>query len=850
MPQQFVTDQGVLIVPGSYASYQVRQTASGLSTSGVLMLVGEAEGGPDWSLETDLSLNSFGPTQAADVASKYKSGNLVDAFRAAVAPMNDPQIQGAPSRVFLIKTNVSAKASLALTHYDASSYGSIYDKGYGTLGNLIYSALTANVTEVVPTTGAFTWAYNISGLNASLRVNGGASQALTLGALVTPAALVIAVNLLAGVTASGGANRLVINAIAGNLSVTGASGYDCVFNISSSWNVAPTAGDTIFVSGTSVIKGGASKNIGSYVVNSSTTTTISATKLTDGTGASGARTAPENVAPTPVASTSADLIGWAPVTIAVSAADPSDGLGKTLEINELSTGTDLLSDYTYLLGTATKATWVSKTGAAVQLTSAAEYQPKLSNSRQFDSVSEDIIVGGEVVLTLGYTGSTATGSAVVGGVVNGSPTTIALTVTNGSGTSIGTLNLAQYPTLNDLATYINSKTGYVAAVASATFGQLPSNALDAGTFTFGSTFGNKSGRIKADAYKFFKKLSENSALVQLGNPARRQSTGLPKPLTTVQYLAGGTKGTTTNTSVGNAFDACKRLRGNFLVPLFSADASVDSANGLTESGSTYTIDSINAAAKSHVLSMSTLKQRRNRQAFLSKSASYAADKLAAANLASFRCSMAYQDVKEIRLGADGGTDIFQFQPWMGAVKAAGGQAAGFYRPLVHRVPNISGFLMGTGVNDFDDQSQDQLEDALIAGLLPLSKDEQGVPFWVSDQTTYTKDSNFVYNSIQAVYVADIVALTAAKRMEETFVGLSIADVSAAIASSTMQGIFADFIRLKLLSPSDDAPRGFKNLTIKISGPVMQVSAEIKIAGAIYFVPISFVVSEVQQSANG
>lgn len=845
MPQQFVTDQGTLIVPGSYPSYQVRQSAAGLSTSGVLMIVGEADGGPDWSLETDLSQNFYGPSQAADVLSKYKSGNIVDAFRAGVSPMNDALIQGAPSRIYIVKTNVSAKASLPLTHWDASSYGSLFDLGYGTLGNLIYSVVSANVSEVVPTTGAFTWLENINSLNLSVRVNGGSEQPLSLGALTLPSALVTAINGLSGVTASGGADRLVIQAIAGTLAVGSVVGNAAVFTISTSWAVIPSVGDLLFISGTSAVKGGANQNAGSWVVTAASASTISATKLCDATGANGALTPPIAVGAQAIVSTTVDLRCFAPVTVVVTAGVPLDGIGKALEINELTTGTDLLSNYAYQLNTV-KVTWVSKLALATQLTSAAEYQALLVNSRQFDSISENIISGGDIVLALGYKGTTA--SAVVGNPVNGTPTTLTITVTGGAGVSIGVLNLAQFPTMNDLATFINSKTGYTASVLVASFGSLPSSALDAGTFGFASTFANQSGRLKADAYKFFQKLSQNSALVMLNNPARRRTSGLPQPQT-IQYLSGGSRGATSNTAVSNAFDACKRLRGNFLVPLFSVDATSDIANSLTDSGSTYTIDSINALAKSHVLAMSTLKQRRNRQGFLSKQSSYANAKTAAANLASFRCSMAFQDVKEIHLGADGSTSVYQFQPWMGAVKAAAGQAAGFYRPLVHRTPNISGFLMNTGITDFDDQSQDQLEDALTAGLLPLSKDDQNVPFWVSDQTTYLKDSNFVYNSIQAVYVADTVALTSAKRMEDAFVGQSIADVSAAIAASTMESIFADFIRLKLLAPSDDAPRGFKSLVIRISGPVMQVSAEIKIAGAIYFVPISFVVTQVQQAAS-
>jgi hypothetical protein len=120
---------------------------------------------------------------------------------------------------------------------------------------------------------------------------------------------------------------------------------------------------------------------------------------------------------------------------------------------------------------------------------------------------------------------------------------------------------------------------------------------------------------------------------------------------------------------------------------------------------------------------------------------------------------------------------------------------------------------------------------------------------VSDQTTYGKDGNFVYNSIQMVYAADTVALTTAMRMENAFVGQSLSDVSAALALSYLQGIMSDFLRLKLIAPSSDAPLGFRNAKIVIDGPAMRVSAEVKIAGSIYFIPISFYVTQITQTAS-
>jgi hypothetical protein len=278
-------------------------------------------------------------------------------------------------------------------------------------------------------------------------------------------------------------------------------------------------------------------------------------------------------------------------------------------------------------------------------------------------------------------------------------------------------------------------------------------------------------------------------------------------------------------------------------PHFSQNASFDIEDGLTDDGSTYDIDAINAAVSAHVTEMSKLKRRRHRQGFASIRRTFAEAKLAAQNLANYRVAMPFQDVRAV--AADG--SIKQFQPWMAAVLAAGMQAAGFYRSLVHKGIQANGAFIYDG--SFSDQSDSDREEAILNGLLAIQRPDSGGLRWNSDQTTYAVDSNFIYNSIQAIYAADTVALTIAQRMERAFVGQSVADVSAAVALSFLQGIMADLKVLKLISASDDAPLGYKNAKILISGSVMKIDIEIKLAGAILFIPITASFSQVEQAAT-
>jgi hypothetical protein len=851
MAQSYVTEAGTLIIPGSVASIKVETSNSGLSTTGVLMLVGEADGGPRFNEEDDLQANAFGPDQLAAVIAKYQGGPLVDAFRTAASPANDPNIVGSPSRMIIVKTNLSTKGASALTVHGGGAYLSasgaalsIADKGYGKLGNLIYWTLEAATAEALPTVGSFTALLSPNRVDASVRVNGGTSQPLVIGALTTPDDLKEALDALTGVTCTGGASRglldedmiFVPDPASGNtLALTVLSGNTVRIDTDGSWaGATPVAGDTLFIPSDSVIKGAADQNVGSYVVTSATSNSVFATKLLDGSGLPGALTAPASVAAAEIVAVT-DLLGWEALSLGLSAGNPLAGQGKSLEINELTTGTDLLSDMLYV-GTS-RVSWISKTGAPVLVVSGAEYRAKLLLNRQRDNIQEELVAGGEIALKIGYLGTTAT--------LTIDDSELTTTVTGGAGEALS-LELKDFPTVSDLATFINSKPGYTATVTTAILGQLPSVALDnVASMGICSTFGEKPGRLKIDGYRFFNKVNGDSVLVQLQNAAGvavQAGAGLPQPVAAITYLSGGDKGGTTDADVASALLALEKVRGNFLVPLFSRDATLDKADRLTEDGSSYTIEAINAGARSHVLKMSALKKRRNRQAFISLKDSFANDRLAAANTASFRCAFPFQDIRNP--GGDG--SIKQFQPWMGAVVAAGMQAAAFYKAIVRKFANISGALQAA--RDFDDQDDTQMEDALQSGLLPLRKAETGGWYWVSDQTTYGKDSNFVFNSIQATYVADIIALTTAQRMENAFVGQSVADVNAALAMAFLESIMEDFIRLKLIAPSDDAPRGFKNAKIKISGTAMIVSIEVKLAGAIYFIPISFLVSQVTQSA--
>lgn len=973
-------DFGSVFVPGAYTVTKVVSQNTGNLNVGVLALVGEADSGPDFSLESSLSANVFGPDQLASVIAKYGSGNLVDAFSRAIKASNDPNIAKTFTQAVLVKTNVSTKASASLLRSGLAAYATIADKSWGVKGNQISTSVVQTQAEVAPTTGAFTWIPAHQTVKVNARSNGGALTTVTIAANTSPAGLsgtvesasnttlnsLVGAGTLPLLLANGATDRLPI-AVADVGAVTialAASGNNITITRGSgSWQNLPQVGDTLVIPQNNdygiaiaapVLIGAGSANRGSYVVTAVTTTTVSATKVRD-YGASTV-TAPVNVVATNIldidefhcwspitvkqvsgterlvltglvgqtvtgtASGSqlvltlqtgaqwanlpkaGDLVlipvtapaawrasaansGWYQVTASttgtsagastitmtrLSDGSPTsfvataiaattdlrvlrpaiDGVGKTLELWD-GAGTELLSQTPLKfmnLQANVNVGWISTGASPVLLTSATEQIVALADTLSAKSISESLSAGGDVLLKIGYVGNglVTTASATISG------TTLSTTVSGGNGANLS-VDLTQFGTVSDLVKFIAAQPGYVASVGNTAFGQTALNytlsdgitrgiVLDKATWSIASENGSAPGRIKADGYAMYSTVTNSSTLVQLGSLGLTvPSAGLPEVQGTT-FLAGGAKGATSNANVQAAFDAATKVVANQIVPLFSQDASLDLASNLTDAASTYTIASINDIANTHSISMSDVLRRRWRQSFLSIRGSFTACKSAAQTVASFRSAMTFQDVKV----TDAFGNLKQFQPWMGAVMAASMTAGGFSEPIVKKFVTASGILVADGSYG-DTYSEKQA--ALKAGLLPLENVDTGGIRWVSDQTTYGVDPNFVYNSIQAVYMMDSLAALISDRMERRFVGKSFADVTPGVMGAYLQGILRDALSLKIIAPSAGMPNGYKDAKIQFAAPAAYVSLTAALATGIYFVLTTAFLTQVTGTAT-
>lgn len=716
MAIKFTTSYVSTVRPGAYVKSNVSSTPAGIGDNGNILIIGEAIGGADFSAEDVLSNNFFTADQADQVAQKYISGPIVDAMNMLASPSNDGDITGSPGRVYILKTNESAKASAPI-----ASYGTLSDLNWGKDGNKYSYRIVTSQAEVAPTvtsddlTTALLTPAVFDSLNFSVRLNGGAVTAITLSATTTA--------------------------------------HDTIAELAAEIDAALPAGmSCVAVANTLVISVDA-----------------------DGT---------------------ANAKGW----------------GKGFELIDSTPG-DLA-----VIGLD-----------AGLMVSSSEPEIEMNVVRPDIEANETLTVSADVWLEIGYQGTTATAT-----IANGVLTT---TVTGGSGAALN-INLADYATLASLATYIDAQIGY-SAVATPTVGQRPALSLDAvsaiGIASTGSDI--RPGRVKA-AVASFEDAVANSQYLSAAITAVQ---GLPAAMAAYLYLSGGSQGGTSGAKILQALNAAEGLNVNFIVPLFSRDATADIAAGLTDATSTYTIDAVHAAVKNHDIKMSQVKAKKNRQGVLSFDGTFAQAKDKSAALVNARHNLVFQKVQQ--LNSSGQAQVFG--SWMAAACAAGMQSAGFYKALVNKLANVISYV---DPSDFDSGKAGDIEEAIEAGLMLLEQTSAGVR-WVTDQTTYGFDSNFVYNSMQAMYAKDLVELDLGASLERAFVGKSLADVDVATVLSFISTKMDGYKRLKLIAGSDDAPAGYRNVSVEIDGPAMYVKLEIKLATALYFIGVEMEISQVKRSGS-
>ena len=451
-------------------------------------------------------------------------------------------------------------------------------------------------------------------------------------------------------------------------------------------------------------------------------------------------------------------------------------------------------------------------------------------SQKRDTLIESATVGGNTVMTVT--------NATVGSTITIDDTKVSLF----NGTSTIDLPKAGFNSVGDLVADINLHAGYSAALGTGIDSRLPVSVLDHVT-ALSIVAG---GAVKKDAYEVQQVFAE-SQIVDLLTPA---SIGLPVALTET-FLTGGALGATLTADIVDALAKFEKVRVNSVVPLFSRDATADLADNMTDTASTYTIDGIHQAVKTHLSLMSTTKKRSERQGYLSVKDTYDNCKATSIGLAFARTQLCIQDIRNI----DAQGAIKWFQPWAGSALLAGARGGSpVGNPMTFKYFNMSGIrqtdqAMSTPeeniIVDFDPDTQ--YDDGIQSGITFWEAPQTGGFRLVVDNTTYGKDGNWVYNRGHVLYAADVLAYDFRTQLENIYIGLKNT-VAASEIKSTCESILSTYLAQGITVSTSDAKNGFKQLVVQINGSTVNVSVVVKLVEGIDFVLADITLQRAQATA--
>lgn len=449
-----------------------------------------------------------------------------------------------------------------------------------------------------------------------------------------------------------------------------------------------------------------------------------------------------------------------------------------------------------------------------------------------DLIEESDTVGGSIVLKVGYTGANATATVSIQSdrvIIN-------------SGTAQEFM-FSSYPTIAEVAEAIQQESGWRAEVTSTLAGQLSPSILDkVSSLSVKSDANSKlTGRIKRD-YDAVRDLFDQSGIADHVEGTRRA--GLPDETRNAggdlidRSLTGGVVGATNSASIADAFGAFEEIRVNSVVPLFSRDATAEAADGLTDPGSSYQIESIHQLAKTHVNMMSGTAQKSERQAYLSMRGSFVDLQEVAENLADSRVQLSIQDVRQ----TDSRGRIRWFSPWALSCMLAGARGGSpVGTPLTFKFMNVSGARhtsqpLSTPEEqvNLDFNPRTQFNQAIRSGITFVENPPSGGFRVVVDNTTYGRDANWVLNRGNVRYAADILAFEFRSQMEQIYTGKKNT-VRPSEIRSTAETIMGQFLAQGITVSTDDAPNGFKDLVVKLEGNVIRTSLVAKLVEGIDFI---------------
>jgi len=440
--------------------------------------------------------------------------------------------------------------------------------------------------------------------------------------------------------------------------------------------------------------------------------------------------------------------------------------------------------------------FVSSSIAAKKTISSKEAQVSLN---AFNSVTGERFpsdkIGGKVVLEVSYVGSAAVAKVSIDS--NRRMKLVA-------DTAEVSFPTGKYPTLAVLAEHISAQSGWSARVADVAMSSAAPSILDMVDEVGAKSLDGEhafAARLKNDWSAWTSFFAATVSIIDFVAGARSAKAGLPAGESSQTFLAGGAKGATSNADIQAALDAGLKIPTVQVLPLFSRDAYLDVADGLTEPESTYSIDAVHAALKAHVATGWSSAIRRERFGLASFFGSFEESKNKARAMNYENLSMTFQLARAT--GADGNAQWFL--PWMlQCCMAAGRSQAVLGTPLLRKSFNVldvkhipeSSIYSDTLMREFDPASKAMLDEAIEAGLLTMGVVEgAGLRLVSPDLSTRSRINDpkaWVYerNNVSFIFIEMIQTL---RSVLENYIGERTSDVSTSEVASTVVNVLASFV---------------------------------------------------------
>jgi hypothetical protein len=295
------------------------------------------------------------------------------------------------------------------------------------------------------------------------------------------------------------------------------------------------------------------------------------------------------------------------------------------------------------------------------------------------------------------------------------------------------------------------------------------------------------------------------------------------------FLAGATDGTSLNSDWVNGFAAFEDERINIVVPLISKDKG------------SLTIDSINASAKSHVISQSSTLGKSERNAYISKNASKDDVKSASQTSNQGLVSILGQQV----FVQDRAGDLVWQDPWATACIVAGLQAGSDVgEPATKKLVNIN----NVRVEDSSWSAKQDLTEMNLAGVTVIEPIDGG-GFRVNLHNTTNQDQSFVFNRVHTLEAANFVAFDLRFNLEAVFIGTKARTGSAEAIANFIRSRMTVYLNADIIVGDDlNDLLGYKNLRVSQQGNTAIVNVSITPVQGIDFILPTIYLADIQQSA--